>query len=272
MNETAEKFNSQFEAVLSMFEASNLLMLVAGFVALWLINWLIRRTAMGLMANLPTRRFTILQMTTLVSFVLYIGGTAFLLVVVLQPPHELLIAVGGSAAVAIGFAMKDVAASLIAGIMLLFDRPFQVGDRVSFEGVYGEITAITLRSVRLQTLDDNTVTIPNARFVTDVVSSGNMGAMSMMVVTDFHLSLDADIEKARSIVREVIITSRFAHLKQPVSFAIEEVILTTHLAIRLRAKAYVLDVNYEKAFQSDVTVRSVALLKEAGIARPQGGC
>ncbi len=268
MNDTADTLNSQLETVLAMFEASNLLMLVAGFVVLWLINWMIRRTATGLMDHLPTRRFTILQMTTLVSFVLYIGGTAFLLITVLNPPQEMLLAVGGSAAVAVGFALKDVAASLIAGIMLLFDRPFQVGDRVNFEGVYGEITAITLRSVRLQTLDDNTVTIPNARFVTDVVSSGNMGAMSMMVVTDFHLALDADIEQARSIVREVIVTSRFAYLKQPVTFAIEEIVLTNRVVIRLRAKAYVLDVNYEKAFQSDVTTRGSMLLREAGIARP----
>lgn len=95
-----------------------------------------------------------------------------------------------------------------------------------------------------------------------------MGAMSMMVVTDFHLALDADIEQARSIVREVIVTSRFAYLKQPVTFAIEEIVLTNRVVIRLRAKAYVLDVNYEKAFQSDVTTRASTLLREAGIARP----
>jgi len=51
-------------------------------------------------------------------------------------------------------------AVLVAGLLLLFDRPFRVGDRVSFNDVYGEIVSIGLRTVRLQTLDDNLVT-PN---------------------------------------------------------------------------------------------------------------
>ena len=51
---------------------------------------------------------------------------------------EVLIAVGGTVAVAIGFALKDFVASIVAGLVILVDRPFQVGDRVSFDGYYGE--------------------------------------------------------------------------------------------------------------------------------------
>lgn len=268
MNETNNNLIDEFEVVASMFDAGTLLLLLIGVVAIWLANWLVRRFCEGMMERVPTRRFLIMQLSTLVTFVLYIGGTAILVVGVLQPPKEFLIAIGGSAAVALGFALKDVAASLVSGVMLLFDRPFQVGDRVSFGDVYGEITAITLRSVRLQTLDDNTVTIPNSRFITDVVASGNMGAMDMMVVTDFHLGLDADAEAARDIVRQVIVTSRYAYLKKPVVFALEEIALATRLVLRLRAKAYVLDVHYEKAFQSDITRRVSRLFLEHGVKRP----
>ena len=94
---------------------------------------------------------------------------------------EFMLAAGGSIAVALGFALKDIAASLVAGLLLLFDRPFRVGDRVSFADVYGEIVSIGLRTVRLQTLDDNLVTIPNSRFITDVVASGNSGELDMML-------------------------------------------------------------------------------------------
>ena len=187
---------------------------------------------------------------------------------VLQPPKEFLIAAGGSIAVALGFALKDIAASLVAGLLLLFDRPFRAGDRVTFDGTYGEIISIGLRTVRLQTLDDNMVTIPNSRFITDVVASGNAGELDMMVVTDFHLALDADIEMAQKIIREVIVTSRFAYLKKPVSFAIEEVALADRLALRIRAKAYVLDVHYEKAFQTDVVTRVSTLFRENKLPRP----
>ncbi len=105
----------------------------------------------------------------------------------------MLLALGGGAAVAIGFSLKDLVASLFAGIILLFDRPFQVGDRVTFGNTYGEITSIGLRAVRLQTLDDNLVTIPNSRFIVDPVASGNAGELDMMVVMPFHLALNADI-------------------------------------------------------------------------------
>lgn len=259
---------NQLTTFVEMFDTGKLLLLLICLFALWALNWCIRYCMVHLMARFPSRRFTIMQLGTLLSFTVYILGGAGVVVGVLQPPQEFLLAIGGSAAVAMGFALKDIAASLVSGMILLFDRPFHVGDRVTFDGVYGEIITITLRTVRLQTLDDNIVTIPNSRFITDVVASGNLGAMDMMVVTDFHLALDADIKEAEDIVRQVIVTSRFAYLKKPVAFAIEEVQIAERLAIRLRAKAYVLDVTYEKPFQSDITTRASVLFRERGVRRP----
>ncbi len=259
---------NQLGDVAGLFDPTKLTFLVLALLALVFINKAVRRLADGLMVRLPGKRFLILQIATLFSFIWYIGGVFSLIAAIIQPPREMLIAMGGSIAVAVGIALKDVVASIIAGMVLLFDRPFQVGDRVNFDGTYGEIVSIGLRSVRLNTLDDDLVTIPNSRFITEVVSSGNAGALDMMVVTDFHLGLDEDIERAREIVYNVIVTSRFAYLKKPVVFAIEEVAVAERIAIRLRAKAYVLDVRYEKAFQSDIVVRTAKLFREAGILRP----
>ncbi len=243
--------------------------LILAGLFLWASNQLVRKFCEKLMEKIPSRRFLILQIATLFTFIWYIGGTYLMIAGIVQPPKEMLLAVGGSVAVAVGIALKDVAASMIAGIILLFDRPFQVGDRVSFSGTYGEIMSIGLRSVRLNTLDDNLVTIPNARFITEVVSSGNAGALDMMVVCDFHVALSADIEKAQSLIHEVIVTSRFAYLKKPVSFALNEVAVAERLAIQIRAKAYVLDVRYEKAFQSDIVLRVSQLFNKHGIERPR---
>ncbi|MFA7553944.1 MAG: mechanosensitive ion channel domain-containing protein [Spongiibacteraceae bacterium] len=266
MNEN--DLTAPFDVLASMLNVGTISLFFTGLLVIWLVNWCIRRMSESLMTRFPSRRFLIMQIRTLVSFILYIGGTVMLVSGVLNPPKEFLIAVAGSAAVALGFALKDVAASLVSGVILLFDRPFQVGDRVTFNDIYGEITAITLRSVRLQTLDDNIVTIPNARFITDVVSSGNMGMMDMMVVTDFHLALDADLEQAKDIVRQVIVTSRFAYLKKDVGFTMQEVEVAKRLAIRLRSMAYVFDVKYEKIFQSDITNRVTHLFREAEVKRP----
>lgn len=260
--------------LISLFEIFNiytLLLLIVGVLLIIGVNTGLSRLSNTLMEKVPTRRFQILQVTTLLSFALYIFGTIGLIIGVLQPPREFMIAVGGAVAVAMGFALKDIVASLVAGILLLFDRPFRVGDRVSFSDTYGEILSIGLRTVRLVTLDDNLVTIPNSRFITDVVSSGNSGELDMMVVTDFHVSLEADLEQVRRLIEKVVVTSRYAYLKKPVSFAVEEVVVANYLAIRMRTKAYVLDVRYEKDLQTDLVMRVSQLFKEHDIKRPQVG-
>ncbi len=263
--------NGLINDLVGLFEIFNiytLLLLFIGGLLIWGVNSTLTRFSGRLMEKVPTRRFLILQISTLLSFALYIFGTIGLVVGILQPPKEFLIAAGGAVAVALGFALKDVVASLVAGVLLLFDRPFRVGDRVTFGDTYGEIVSIGLRTVRLVTLDDNLVTIPNSRFITDVVASGNAGELDMMVVTDFHVSLQADIVEARKLIEEVVVTSRFAYLKKPVTFAVEEVEVARTLGIRLRTKAYVLDVRYEKEFQSDVVTRVTHLFQQNGILRP----
>lgn len=214
------------------------------------------------------KRLTILQLTTVFSFFSYTLGILIVFYFVFQPSKELLVAIGGSAAVAVGFALKDLVESIIAGFILLFDRPFQVGDRVSFGNSYGEVSSIGLRSVRLTTLDDNLLTIPNSKFLTDMVASGNCGALDMMVVIPFHVSIFADLDKVKEILHEVVITSRFVYLEKPVSVVFEEKPVSNTFIIAVSLKAYVLDVKYEKAFLSDITTRGIEALNENKIERP----
>mgnify|MGYP000648655020 CR=1 FL=1 len=214
------------------------------------------------------KRLLILQFTTVLSFTSYLIGVMGVFYYVFQPSNELLVGVGGSAAVAFGFALKDLVGSVIAGFILLFDRPFQVGDRVEFDGKYGEILKIGLRSVRLNTLDDNLITIPNSKFLTDVVSSGNSGALQMMVVTNFYISIFENLDHVKILLHEVVITSRFVYLNKDVSITFEEVSLSNTFVIKVSVKAYVLDVKYEKAFLSDITTRGANVLKQNEIKRP----
>jgi small-conductance mechanosensitive channel len=155
--------------------------------------------------------------------------------------REVLALLGGTAAVAVGFAMKDLAASVVSGVMIMFDRPFQLGDRVAFAGEYGDIVTIGLRSVKLRTLDDSIVTIPNNRFMTDVISCGNYGVLDMQIMIDFHIGIDQDLQRAREIVREAAIVSAFVHLPKPVTVTVSQLLLDGLVAMRLRLKAYVLD-------------------------------
>ena len=214
------------------------------------------------------RRLLAQQVNTILRFTIYCVTIAIVLTSLLALEREALLALSGVIAVTVGFALKDLASSVLAGITILFDRPFQVGDRVTVTGVYGEITHIGLRSVRLVTLDDSTVTIPNNRFLTEVVASGNAGALDMQIVTDFYVAPDADLDRARQIVYEALRTSRFVYLEKPVKVQVNEVIEKSYFATRLRARAYVLDVHYELDFVTDVTVRVKRAFRAQGIAPP----
>lgn len=216
----------------------------------------------------PLRRLLLLQVFTTLSFMLYIFGTIGLLYSTFRPTSEMLIAFGGTAAVAFGFAIKDFVGSLVAGLILLFDRPFQVGDRVSFEGVYGEIKSIGLRAVRLVTLDDNIVTIPNNKFITEKVASGNAGELNMMVETFFYISLSEDFEKVRTMIYEVICTSRFCYLNKPILITAKEEEVARQLALKIAVKSYVLDVKFEKAFETDIVIRVQKAFHENKVQRP----
>jgi len=254
--------------IFEQLEFKNLFFLIVGLGLLVYSVKLLYRATNQLSARFPGKRLVFLQVATPASFLIYVLGIAFLFFRVLEPPKELLLALGGGAAVAIGLSLKDLVASLFAGMILLFDRPFQVGDRVQFGDTYGEIKSIGLRAVRLQTLDDSLVTIPNSRFITDVVSSGNAGALDMMIVMPFHFSLDVNLRQVRDILYEIVVTSRFVYLKKPVSIVASEVTFGGVLALQLTAKAYVIDVQYEKAFQTDVVMRATQIFKEHGIERP----
>lgn len=253
---------------LKLFELWRVALLLAGIGVMVFIAGLLNRLAGKTSEHLPSHRLLILQIVTTINFCIYIFGGALLIYVSLSPAKELLIALGGGAAVAIGLSLKDLVASLVAGLTLLFDRPFLVGDRVQFGDVYGEIKSIGLRSVKLVTLDDNLVTIPNARFISDVVSSGNAGALDMMIVIPFHIALDADLELARRIIYEVVATSRFAYLAKAVKVVVSEELIGLNPGLKLSAKAYVLDVKYEKDFQTDVVIRVSSAFLEHSIKRP----
>lgn len=248
---------------------SKVTLLLVGVIILGIAVKFVAGMGKTLNAKMPSRRLLIAQIVTIISFVVYIFGGTYLFYGIIQPPKTLMLAVSGTLAVALGLSLKDLIASVVAGVILLFDRPFQVGDRVTFEGTYGEITSIGLRAVRLVTLDDSVVTIPNSKFITDLVSSGNFGALDMMVEINFHVDLSSDISMACKLLHEAAITSRFVFLKKPVSIVLSEVDFSSRPAMQIRVKCYVIDIRFEKALQSDILLRGNKALIAAGIGRPK---
>jgi small-conductance mechanosensitive channel len=234
-------------------------------------TWFVVRIVSGFADRLGTRfgdkRLYFNQVGTAARFVIWSGGTVFG-VLALNLSREFVLTLLGAAAVTIGFGLKDLTSSILAGLTIIIDRPFQVGDRVTFGEHYGEIKAIGLRSVRLVTLDDTVVTIPNNKFLTDVTASANGGALDMLVQIDFFVGTDQDVVLARRIVERCVVENPYVYTKKPWSVPVARAMKGDYFAYRLRAKAYVLDVKHEEAYESELTERVHLAFADAGIRPP----
>ena len=91
------------------------------------------------------RRLVLKRVASIMRFAIFIFAAGLVVTNVLNLSDDAMLALGGTMAVTIGFALKDTAASLISGLLILVDQPFQVGDRVAFGGYYGEVKEIGLR-------------------------------------------------------------------------------------------------------------------------------
>ena len=172
--------------------------------------------------------------------------------VFLNLSRENVLAVTGTVAVALGFAFKDYASSIIAGIVGLFESSYRVGDRISISDEYGEVVSYGLRGIRLRTPSDNIVTVPHGYIWTNAVSNANMGELEAQVVTEFFLAHEANPEEIENILYRIAYTSKYTHLKMPVL-----VVMSEHSWGSLfKLRSYPLDARDEFVYKTDLTVRA----------------
>lgn len=224
-----------------------------------------------LSVRFSNRRLTIQKIQTTARFFLYIVAIVIAVGLSIRLDATALTVIGGALAFAVGFALRDLVASFIAGITIMFDRPFQVGDRVSCGGEYGDIVKIGLRSVRMLTLDHNVITIPNNKVFTDVTSSGNYGELEMQVAMDFYIGIGEDANLAAEIIREACLSSPYVYLGRPVPILAMQLILNNYVAFHLKARPYVFDCKYEEQFRTDVHFRVLEAFRARHIGPPTFG-
>ncbi len=238
--------------------------IVASIVAIRLIE----NASDRLSARFTDRRPTILLVVSVLRFAIYVVAIVLTISLSIRLDKTAITVIGGALAFAVGFAMRDLVAAFIAGITIMFDRPFQVGDRVEYAGQYGDIIKIGLRSVRMNTLDHNIVTIPNNKVLTDVTACGNYGALEMQVPMIFYVGVDQDLQRAADIVREACLTSPYVFLARDVPVLAKQLILQDYVAVELKARPYVFDCKYEKPFETDVHFRVLEAFRTQNILPP----
>ncbi len=209
------------------------------------------------------RRITVKMFVPLVKFVIYLAALYYVLGPVLDLSSTQILAFSGVLGAVLGLGIKDLFADIVGGLVIVLERPYRIGDMVELDDHYGEVTDIGIRSTELTTLDDDTVNVPNYLFFTKSVTNSNDGAPEMMVVTRFHLSPDADLDRAVEVVRDALRTSRYVYLSD--DHGVDVRVEDSGGYVTLRGRAYVNDVRNEGAFRTDVTERVFDVFDDEGI-------
>ena len=108
---------------------------------------------------------------------------------------------GGALALAVGFAAQDLLGNFVAGIFILKDTPFEVGDWIEWDGNSGRVEDIDLRVSRVRTFDNELVTVPNGDLANNAVTNP-VAYDTLRQKFVFGIGYDDDIDEATDIIVE----------------------------------------------------------------------
>lgn len=226
-------------------------------IILVLIGYVLVSFVLKIMVVLAERssrfRITIKSLIPLVRIAIWLVIIFIIIKGVYNPPIEMLLAVTASVAIAVGLAAQDLLKNVFGGIMLLFDRPFQVGDKIEVGAHYGEVIEIGLRTTRIVTPDDSTVSVPNMEVMNSSVSNANSGELNCQVVAEIYLPINVDTQKVRKIAIEAAQVSKYIYLNKPIAVVFINEMHQRKSYLKMRLKAYVMEIRYEFQFKSDMT-------------------
>lgn len=186
--------------------ALRLLLLVITWLVVWLVVRFIGRWILDLVARArgfadDDGGFTLLR-RALKAAVLIVGIVTSLAILGLTPLLASTLTSIGIAGIIVGLAVKDVAANFVSGVLLLFDRPFRLGDFVSAGNIQGHVVAISLRSTRIRTPEGPLVTIPNSVIAANAITNYSSSDKRRVELT-WKLPIGADIDAATRSLSEL---------------------------------------------------------------------
>ena len=199
------------------------------------------------------QRITIKGIIPIIKIFGWIFIIVLIIVGIFQPPQSTVLAVSASLGIAVGFASQDIIKNIFGGVIILLDRPFMVGDKIEVGSHYGEVVEIGLRSIRIVTADDSLVSIPNGELMNQSVSNSNTGEANCQVVAEIYLPITVDTKRVRELAKESAQVSKYIYLNKPIYVLFFNEVKEGRSYLKMRLKAYVVDIRYEFAFKSDMT-------------------
>ena len=113
----------------------------------------------------------------------------------------------GAVGVGLGFGLQNIMSNFFSGLIILFERPIRIGDRVEIAGAIGEVREIAARATTLVTDDNVAIVVPNSQFISERVTNWSRPGRLTAYVVSFHVSHSSDPE----LVRRVLLAAASGH-------------------------------------------------------------
>jgi len=120
----------------------------------------------------------------------------------------------GLLSVGIGFGLQNLTSNFVAGLILLFERPIKVGDRVTVGEIEGDVEEIEIRSTTIRSLNNIAIIVPNSEFVSSKVINWSYGDSKIRLDIDVGVAYDSNLAAVMQALQEVAAENNEA-LRQP---------------------------------------------------------
>lgn len=116
----------------------------------------------------------------------------------------------GVGGLAVSLAAQDAVGNLISGFIIIFDKPFKVGDLIESATVKGFVEEVTMRSTKIRTLDDSVITVPNSTLTKEAVTNISMMDKRRIKMTFglVYSTTNETIEKVRNEIQKYIVDNK----------------------------------------------------------------
>jgi small-conductance mechanosensitive channel len=173
--------------------------------------------------QLDLTNHTIQLLKTIFGYVIYIcAGVVALYLLGLKDILFAFITSAGIAGLAIGFASKDIVANVMSGILVIFDRPFEIGDTIAVGKISGTVKEITIRSTKVMMSDGRIVSVPNAKLATDYIINYSRNTRRRVELT-IDVDLDSDLKKAMKTIDRIVDRLEWKSKRKGASISISNV-------------------------------------------------
>jgi len=188
----------------SPFTTKTFLLLILSLFLLFYISSKIRKVLVNRIFPRYGLEIGISQsIATILRYVLIIIG----LIIIFQTTGIDLSAIGlliGALGVGIGFGLQNITNNFISGLIILFERPIKVGDRIEIDDLAGNIVDISARATTIITNDNIAVIVPNSDFINNRVINWSHNNKEVRLNFPVGISYNEDPEKIRKLLTEVV--------------------------------------------------------------------